>query len=154
MASKIHFYNIESHVGKGRQNEATDVLLVKFFLREIAEASKLPSAQVLGQPFIPPTPTLLLDATPSNDLFQWIEGYQKAKKQSTWIDFRPDGIVSPVPLENMQPTYKVRGSNEYRTRDRYTLYALNFEYRQMFPESWANLARDPKIPSILRDRFG
>ncbi len=155
MAERIHFYNVDSEVGRGKQNEATDVLLVKFFLKEISEASKSPGAQILGQLFVPPTPTLLLDAIPSNDLFLWIEAYQKIKKQSGWVDFNTDGIVTPVPLENIQPTYRVPGTaNAYRTRSRYTLYALNFEYRHLFPDSWTNLARDPKVPSALRDQVG
>ena len=153
MAHTALFYNIGEWVGKGKQNEASDVLLVKFFLTEIAEATKTRPSQALGQRFIPPTATIPLDATPSDDFFLWVKAYQEVKKKSTWVSFAPDGIVSPVPPDNMHATQRVPGTNRFVTKDRYTLYALNFEYRQFFPKSWADLAHEPKAPGALRDRL-
>jgi len=158
MAHTELFYNIDESVGKGKQNEASDVLLVKFFLKEIAEASKTRPNEALGQPFVPPAAPLPLDGTPSEDFFLWIKTYQEIKKKSSWVSFAPDGIVSPVPPDNVQATRQVPGTNRYETRDRYTLYALNLEYKNFFPKSWADLAHEPKAPGVLcnelRDRLG
>lgn len=135
MANRIEqFYNVDSPVGKGKTNNAEDVLLVRFFLSQIKGSA---AARVFG--FDPPGS---LPVIPSFDaqLTEWILAFQSSMHPSTKV--LKDGIVDPA-----------RGTSTQRStisHGIYTIVLLNNAYKANQKESHAALWLDQRVPPTLR----
>lgn len=134
MAKKyIPFYNIEKSVGKGGINSSEDVLLVQFFLSEIAK--------VPPHPIPPPVVPLTVNGMATPLLNDWIDWFQKAVIKAGKGSSK-DGRIDPAIPHN--------GSMYTSTG---TIVVLNASYRLRFSASHDALEKAPNCPGLLRSKF-
>lgn len=134
MAKKfIPFYNIDNSVGKGGVNVPEDVLLVQFFLSEVAKAGPHPTP--------PPTTPLPVNGMASPLLNDWIDWFQKAVK-TRGKAITNDGKVDPA---------KMHGQDIYQGTG--TILHLNISYRKRFRTAHNVLESAPNCPGQLKAKF-
>lgn len=141
MAYKLNFayptggmpfiWNVSQHVGcrSENPNQATDVELVQFFLRETIKVRDL-GAKAASGAF---TPSFELDGKYTSALGFWIFYSQLGGAAAATID----GIVSPA-----------KGTS-YGT-GAWAIAKMNYHYKKIFPNEWANLANDMRLSAALR----
>jgi hypothetical protein len=130
------FYNLEGPVGKGVIGRPDDILLVKFFLTELAKVDMTWNAET-------PDSALIVDGQPSDALNEWIWAYQQMKKNFRSAPVVVDGRVDPVP-----------GYSSTRTPRQNAVYILswmNSDFEVLFPERFHHLVFDDKTPSALQE---
>lgn len=123
------FYNLTKSVGKSKPGSQLDVLLVQFFLKEVA-----------GQPgssFKPPSSKLDLTGVTDQNLIDWISAYQKSKPQ-----LYSDGIVDPVPDRNLTASTPVHNKT-------YTIFELNLDFELKQPQHFHKIWEHPRCPPAL-----
>jgi hypothetical protein len=123
------FYNVDGAVGRGKRNASDDVMLVQFFLTEIARKNT--------GVFKPPDQALQVSGAADENLYAWISAFQNQ------YSARPDGIVDTA-----------RGSAYTRstiTHEIYTIVKLNNAFASLYPERFPDLRKDMTIPGVLRN---
>lgn len=135
MAKKfIPFYNVDNSVGKGGINSPEDVLLVQFFLTEVAK---------VGPHQMPPPKTPLpINGVPSPQLNEWIEWFQAAVKNAG-KNVTKDGKVDPA---------KMHGNDIYHNGTG-TILHLNISYRKRFRAEHNVLENAQNCPLPLKIKF-
>jgi hypothetical protein len=123
------FYNLTKPVGKSKPSLPLDVLLVKFFLKEIAAQG--------GAAMNPPNAPLDLTGTVDQNTVNWISAYQKSKFQ-----LYADGIVDPVPERNLTAATPVHNKV-------FTIFELNFDFELHQPEHFHKIWEHPRCPPAL-----
>lgn len=141
MAYKLNFaypiegmpfiWNVSQHVGckVNNPNQATDVELVQFFLKEHIKSGVLGAKASRGA-F---EPKFAVDGKYTAAVGFWIFCSQLGGSESAVVD----GIVSPA----KGGTY---GSGVW------AIAKMNYHYKKMFPAEWANLANDTRLSAALR----
>lgn len=143
MAQKFFpFYNVSQAVGQGCPNQTDDVMLVQFFIRELA---KDPTVGAGSRPSSP----VVVDGVYTPVLGEWILWVQKASNQkspgSTLVDARVD------PARGMANDPKFLKSSISHTQ--YTIVTLNASYRYRYKKSHDALEADGNVPALLRQKF-
>ena len=120
-------WNVTKHVGWGRANNLTDVMLVQFFLAQYARDPT--------NDFRPTNEILVPDGIFGPITHSWIKAFQK----TNWGCY-PDGKVDHVD-----------GSHEYMSNHdrRYTIIALNLAYWNSYRHFVGDIRMDPKCPNVL-----
>ena len=127
------FYNLDRSVGKGKPNLLLDVLLVQFFLKEVAAQS--------GNSIKAPADPLAVTGVVDQTTIAWILAYQKSK---SWL--YPDGIVDPVPERNLTAQTPVHKKG-------YTIFELNLDFEQKQPMNFHKIWEHPRCPTPLGEAF-
>ena len=134
MAKKyIPCYNVEAPVGKGGTNRPDDVLLVQFFLTEVAK--------VPPHPVQPPTTPLSVNGVPTPLLNDWILWFQKSCKLAG-TGFVTDSRIDPA---------RMHGDNIYAGDG--TILDLNIAYRRRFRDAHNYLEAYKDCPLPLKIKF-
>ena len=134
MATKeIPFYNVDQSVGKGGANKTDDILLIQFFLTEIAK--------VPPHPLPPPTTPLPVNGSPAAPLVEWIQWFQNSVKKAGKI-IVADGRVDRA---------SGQGGSYYVTD--YTMVHINVSYRRRFRRSHDALENASNCPMALKTKF-
>ena len=143
MAQKFYpFYNVSQAVGKGCPNLPDDVMLVQFFIRELAkDATVAPGTR--------PAAPLTVDGVYSPNLGEWIMWIQKASNAKAAGTTLADGRVDPA--RGMANDPKFLKSSISHTQ--YTIVTLNASYRFRFKKSHNALEDDPNVPLLLKQKF-
>lgn len=140
MAQKYYpFYNVSAAVGPGASNATDDVMLVQFFLREIAKD------QSVGPQGRPPTP-LTVDGVYGPNTAAWIAWFQNSMNAKFAGSTYADGRVDPA--RGMSNDPKFLKSTISHTQ--YTIVSLNATYRFRYKASHNALDEDPRVPQPLR----
>lgn len=121
------FYNLTKPVGKSKPSLPLDVLLVQFFLKEVAAQG---GVQV-------PSAPLNLNGTVDQNTIDWISAYQKSKFQ-----LYADGVVDPVPERNLTAQTPVHNKV-------YTIFELNFDFEKKQPQHFNKIWEHPRCPPAL-----
>lgn len=143
MAQKFYpFYNVSQAVGKGCPNLPDDVMLVQFFIRELAkDATVAPGTR--------PSAPLTVDGVYTPNLGEWILWVQKASNAKAAGTTLADGRVDPA--RGMANDPKFLKSSISHTQ--YTIVTLNASYRFRFKKSHDALEDDPNVPLLLKQKF-
>lgn len=143
MAKKFYpFYNVDQAVGKGCPNLPDDVMLVQFFIRELA---KDPS---VGPGTRPATP-ITVDGMYTPAVGEWILWIQKSMNAKAPGTSLADGRVDPA--RGISTSGSFLKSTISHTQ--YTIVTLNASYRFRFKRSHDSLDDDPNVPGLLRSKF-
>ena len=143
MAQKFYpFYNVSQAVGKNCPNLPEDVMLVQFFIREIAkDASVAPGTR-------PSTP-IAVDGTYTPALGEWILWVQNAMNALAPGLSLADGRVDPARGMANDPKFL----NSTISLTQYTIVTLNGSYRFRYKKSHDALENDPNLPGLLKAKF-
>jgi hypothetical protein len=129
----LPFYNVDKSVGKFAVNSPSDVLLVQFFLTEIAK--------VPPHPIPPPQTPLALNGVPSPALNEWIKWFQDATSKAGKVIIA-DGRIDPAQIHNGS----IWGGQG-------TIVHMNMTYRNRFRSSHDALEKAPNCPPGLSPGF-
>jgi len=133
------FFNIDTSVGDKAQNaKQEDILLVQFFLRQIAEAAKAskPGGEARRQRILNVTPSGGCDAATIDGIRAWQEG-RKEDFPQTIVDGRANSARDVF----------------YVKEGEWTIADLNGVFRMLFPTIWPRLQDHPKCPPQIRSRI-
>lgn len=129
----VPFYNVENSVGKGGVNSPEDVLLVQYFLSNIA---KMPP-----HPIPPPGLPLTVNGMATPLLNDWIDWFQKSV-QKVGKPIIVDGKIDPAKIYGGS----IRGGQG-------TIVHLNATYRNRFRSQHSQLEIAPNFPGVLSTKF-
>jgi hypothetical protein len=132
------FYNLDEAVGPKAPNRQADVMLVQFFLRELAQDQSI-------APMTRPKTPIMVDGVYGPVLGQWILWFQNAMNAKFKGNTLADGRVDPA-----RGSYLNKSSI---SRTQYTIVSLNSSYRFRYKKSHDALENDSKVPSMLRAKF-
>lgn len=127
------FYNVENSVGKWGVNNPEDVMLVQFFLSEVAKVPPLPLP--------PPSTPLTVNGIASPTLNEWILWFQNATKTAGKVII-VDGKIDPAMIYN--------GS---RWGGQGTIVHMNAAYRNRFRAAHNSLETASNCPGPLAAKF-
>src|SRR5262249_50518971 len=132
------FYNVDKAVGKGRPNLGEDVLLVKFFMKEIHDFDAPMNSLVEF-----PEPELTLDTSVDDNLFAWILAFQKLFR-AMGTACALDGVVDHAP-----------GTKGTRTPGQtiYTIVLMSTFFQTQQPDIFPKLPDHPHIPGDLATKL-
>jgi hypothetical protein len=143
MAMKFYpFYNLDQAVGKNCPNVADDVMLVQFFIRELAKDPQV-------GPGTRPSAPLAVDGVYTPAVGEWILWVQKSINQKNPGTSLADGRVDPA--RGLATNGKFLKSTISHTQ--YTIVTLNASYRYRYKKSHDALENDPNVPGLLRQKF-
>ena len=132
------FYNLDSAVGPHAPNRQADVMLVQFFLRELARDQTV-------APQTRPKSPITVDGMYGPSLGQWILWFQNAMNAK-----RPGGTLADGRVDPARGTYLDKSSI---SRTQYTIVGLNASYRSRYKTSHDALENDTRVPPVLRAKF-
>jgi hypothetical protein len=132
------FYNLDEAVGPKAPNRTADVMLVQFFLRELARDPMI-------SPQTRPKTPLNVDGIFGASTAQWILWFQNAMNAKFVGTVHADGRVDPA-----RGTYRQKSTISHT---QYTIVNLNATYRHRYKSSHNALEDDLKVPHVLRAKF-
>jgi len=133
------FFNIDASVGEKAQNmKQEDILLVQFFLRQIAEAatSSKPGGEARRQRILNVPISGTCDGATIDGIRAWQEG-RKEEFPNTIVDGRADSA---------RDVFYVKDGE-------WTIADLNGIFRFLFPNIWPRLQDHPKCPPQIKARM-
>ena len=134
MATKFFpFYNVGQPVGKTGTNNSEDVVLVQFFLSEVAK--------VPPHPIPPPATPLTVNGMASPALTEWILWFQNCVKK----------VGKPVQVDGRIDPAMLHGGDIYGGSG--TIVHLNVTYRRRFRAGHNALETASNCPASLRMKF-
>ena len=146
MPSKyVPFYNVTQAVGRGGTNSTNDVMLIQFFLSEIA--------RVPPHPIPPPVTPLPVngDPNPLHLLEEWIMWFQSSVRR-VGKPITVDGRVDPARTFDDYPLVNNPNTRAFFL-DSGTMVNINFTYRRRFTQAHNALEQAPNFPGQLRALF-
>ena len=134
------FHNLEASVGRSAANKNTDVMLVQFFLSELAKHPDFTGPK----PSTPQAVNGVCSSGDPNDPTQtWIRWFQNFVK-SHGCPVIADGRVDP--LANVPVNWPVASPGMI-----YTIMHLNGSFRKRYKSRHDALDKEPAAPPPLRD---
>ena len=133
------FYNVDAAVGLNAANLALDVMVVQFFLRELAC-----HPDFAGGTGRPPKPCTVDGryGPETQAWITWIQTYIKSRGLSITVD----GRIDPAPNSD----WSAKGTI---SQTKYTITHLNGSFRKRYRNRHDHLESDPTVPQPLRSKF-